>query len=165
MDFTGHGRSEGELHDATNQRMFNDLQIVYHNVCQLNEVDEKQIGLVGSEIGVLLSMELAQKLPGISAMVLRSPLTGNEIRTLENIDASTLIIHASQEESITAEDAKQLPSRHAFVEIPDATRLFNDPISLEMMIGASVEWLADHLTGIPTNALSSPEGESVEDEP
>jgi len=44
MDFTGHGRSEGELHDATNQRMFNDLQIAYHNVCQLNEVDINQIG-------------------------------------------------------------------------------------------------------------------------
>jgi len=157
LDFTGHGRSEGELHDATNQRIFNDLQIVYHNVCQLNEVDENQIGLIGSEIGVLLSMELAQKLPGIAAMVLRSPLTGNEIRTLETIEASTLLIHASQEESITAEDAKQLPSRHAFVDIPDATRLFNDPISLEMMIGASVEWMADHLAGIPSDSEVVPE--------
>jgi putative phosphoribosyl transferase len=158
IDFTGHGRSEGELSDATDQRMFNDMIRAFNNVAPLNEVDDTRVGLVGSGTGGLLCIELAQRLPAVAAMVIRSPLTGKELRLLQNVAAATLIIHAGQEEAIDSSAAPPQGSRHQMLEVPDATRLFNDPISLEMMVGASVDWLVDHLSKIPQHDEPADEG-------
>ena len=31
--------------------------------------------------------------------------------------------------------------------IPESNRWFNDPVSMELMVSASVDWLVDHLAG------------------
>ncbi|MCZ6612282.1 MAG: hypothetical protein O6941_06575 [Planctomycetota bacterium] len=53
-------------------------------------------------------------------------------------------------ESVHALD-QQIASPHQLLEIPDASRLFNDPISLELMVSASVDWLVDHLAPDPSD--------------
>ena len=68
-DFTGHGHSEGELTDATEQRMYNDLKIVLNAVLPLDEVDEERIGLVGSGTGAILALKLATESPSVRSAV------------------------------------------------------------------------------------------------
>ena len=43
---------------------------------------------------------------------------------------------------------------HQLLRIPDSTRLFHDPISRELMVSASVDWLAKHLSSKKSNANS-----------
>lgn len=149
-EFAGHGRSEGDLTDATDVRMFGDLSTVYSNICPLDEADENHVGLVGTGTGAMLCIEIARRVPNVAALVIRSPLpTGKELALLQHVKTPTLLIHAGLEPPLDEAARQKLPRQHQIVEIPDATALFNDPISLEMMVGASVEWLVDHLTGIP----------------
>ena len=64
----------------------------------------------------------------------------------------TMIIYAEHDHALDAanrELAKRLPSIHQRLEIPDASRVFNDQVSREMMVSASVDWLVDHLTPLP----------------
>ena len=81
-------------------------------------------------------------------MVIRGPVCGEEIEAAHHVKAPTLLIHAQRDtalsESVHALD-QQLASPHQLLQIPDASRLFNDPISLELMVSASVDWLVDHL--------------------
>ena len=156
-DFTGHGRSEGELSDATRTRMLGDLNLIHNSILPLDEADESRIGLVGTGTGANLCLELPQKVPNIASIVIRSPLAGTELEAMQQVETPTLLIHAGLEISIDELARDRLPSRHQVVEIPEATALFNDPISLEMMIGASVEWLVDHLTGLPSSAVAMAE--------
>ncbi|UCD75129.1 MAG: hypothetical protein JSV91_15260 [Phycisphaerales bacterium] len=153
-DFTGHGRSEGDLSNASEARMLSDLTLIHNSVIPLDEADDGRMGLVGTGSGALLCLELARQVPNIAAIVIRSPLSGGEINVLKDVTTPTLLIHAGLEQSLDDSARGRLPSKHQIVEIPDATALFNDPISLEMMIGASVEWLADHLLGLPSAAAA-----------
>ena len=71
----------------------------------------------------------------------------------------TMLIYAEQETEFaqaSREKGAKLPSIHKVLEIPDATRLFNDQISLEMMVGATIEWLVDHLTPIRVGEGEAP---------
>ena len=150
-DFTGHGHSEGELEDATEDRLYNDLKIVVNAVRPLDEVDEERLGLVGSGTGAMLALRLAVD-PRIKAVVVRGPMCGKEIDAATKVKAPALLVYAEQETEFarkSREEGRTLPSTHQILEIPDATRLFNDAISLEMMVGATVDWLFDHLGTIP----------------
>ena len=46
--FTGHGRTEGTIEQATDERMLGELRAAYENLQRLHEVDERRIGLNGS---------------------------------------------------------------------------------------------------------------------
>lgn len=165
LDFTGHGRSEGRLEDATPERMALDLRCIVDNVRVLDEVDESRIGLVGSGSGTLLVLRLALEDTGIKSVVVRGPMCGPEIEMAMAVKAPTLIIYAEQDLALTGETRKQrhdLPSSHQTLEIPDASRLFNDAISREMMVGATVEWVVDHLSPIPVTDEAS--GEDADDD-
>ncbi len=151
MDFTGHGRSEGTIEEATEERMLADLRAVYENVCILHEVDSSRIGLNGSGTGGMVALRFAASAPGeagIAAMVIRGPVCGEEIEAAHHVQAPTLLIHAERDtslsESVRALD-RELAATHQLLQIPDSSRWFNDPISLELMVGASVDWLVDHL--------------------
>lgn len=148
IDFTGHGRSEGDLAEATPQRMGDDLRRVLAEVSRLNEVDARAIGLVGAGTGGTLVLDAARELPEIHAVVVRSPMLGTELDLAAEVACPTLLIFA-ENDSIFADAARRggrpLPSCHQLLEIPEAERLFNDAISLEMMVSASVDWLSDHL--------------------
>ncbi len=149
MDFTGHGRSEGSLEDATEQRMLSDLRTVLENVYILQEVDPNRIGINGSGSGGLLALRLAADVPEVAAMVVRGPLSGGEIHAASNVKAPTLLIHGEHDPELSrlAQSLdRELDSIHQLLVIPESNRWFNDPVSLELMISASVDWLVDHLT-------------------
>jgi len=148
MDFTGHGRSEGSSADATNERMLADLRTVLENVRILQEVDPDRIGLNGAGSAGDVVTQLASEEPGIVAMVIRGPLSGGEIRNANDVQAPTLLIHGEHDPELNkvAESmGDDLASMHRLLVIPESNRWFNDPISLELMVSASVDWLVDHL--------------------
>jgi len=155
LDFTGHGRSQGELSTATQQRMYNDLKVAVAQLRELDEVDEDRLGLVGSGTGALLALNLATELPGVQAVVVRGPLAGKEPLAARHVSPPTMLIY-TEDETVFCEAAEQhraeMPSTHSLLLVPDANRLFNDEISLRMMVGATVDWLDDHLTPLPTVA-------------
>jgi putative phosphoribosyl transferase len=148
IDFTGHGRSEGSPDEADDARMLADLDMVYRSVAGLQEVDPSRIALVGSGTGGMLVLTFAAAHPEIKALVIRGPVCGGEIDAARSVKAPTLLIHAEHDtalqESVEAID-RQLAASHSLLRIPDSSRLFADPISLELMIDASIDWLDDHL--------------------
>jgi putative phosphoribosyl transferase len=158
-DFTGHGRSEGSLDDATAECMLEDLRCVVRNVRQLHEVDGERLGLVGSGSGAILALTLAREDPDIRAVVIRGPMCGDELKVAESVKAPTLLIYADQDPGFASVRDREhpLPSTHQTLEIPDSTRLFVDPISRELMFGATVDWLYDKLTPLPMGDLDESE--------
>lgn len=148
MDFTGHGRSEGTPDDCTSDQMLDDLRAAYENVRLLQEVDPLRIGLNGSGSGGMVALRFAAQEPRVKVLVIRGPVSGGEIQAAEQVIAPTLIIHAEYDTALreTAEALDhRLAATHQMLKIPDASRLFSDPISLELMVGSSVDWLVDHL--------------------
>ena len=148
MDFTGHGRSEGSPADATDERMLADLRTVLENVRVLHEVDPDRIGINGAGTAGDIAMQLACEDHGIRAMVIRGPLSGGEIRNTNHVQVPTLLIHGEHDPELNklAESmGDDLASMHRLLVIPESNRWFNDPISLELMVSASVDWLVDHL--------------------
>ena len=148
IDFTGHGRTEGTVEQATDERMLGELRAAYENLQRLHEVDERRIGLSGSGSGGMLALRLAADAPEIAAMVIRGPVRGEEIEAASKVTCPTLIIHAQRDfafEQAAQLLDRQLAATHQLLEIPDSSRQFNDPISRELMVSASVDWLVDHL--------------------
>jgi alpha/beta superfamily hydrolase len=157
-DFTGHGRSEGALEAATAEQMLDDLRCVIRNVRQLHEVDGARLGLVGSGSGAMLALTVAREDPEIRAAVVRGPMCGRELDLAAEVRCPTLLIYADQDPGFAAirERRSPLPSMHHTLEIPDSTRLFGDTISRELMFGATVDWLHDHLTPLPIGDADEP---------
>ena len=166
MDFTGHGRSEGSPADATDERMLADLRTVLENVRILQEVDPDRIGINGAGTGGDIATQLASEDPGIAAMVIRGPLTGGEIRNTNHVQVPTLLIHGEHDpelHTLAESMGDELASIHRLLVIPESNRWFNDPISLELMVSASVDWLVDHLTNdgpSPEPHLATPEAKA-----
>ncbi len=174
MDFTGHGRSEGSPKDATGEQMLADLRAVFENVRNLDEVYSQQIGLNGSGTGGMIALCFAASTSDVAALVLRGPVFDRDLREARQVTAPTLLIHAERDTALAdtaSAIARELTCTHELLKIPESNRLFNDPISRELMVSASVDWLADHLTAassaaaptIETNRTepSSPVGESA----
>jgi putative phosphoribosyl transferase len=150
LDFTGHGRSEGNMRDATDQQMLADLHVAFQSAAALTEVDRNRMGLVGSGTGGMIALHYAAQVPLVKALVIRGPVCGQETATARQIKAPTLLIHAESDTALF--DSVQLLDRelavpHELLRIADSNRLFTDPVSLELMVGATVDWLVDHLTG------------------
>ncbi len=161
MDMTGHGRSEGTIQQATPERMLTDLRTVYDNVRILSEIDPGRIGINGSGTGAMIALQFAAEHPEIAALVIRGPLSGGELAAASLVRAPTLLIHAERDarpgDAVRALD-RQMTAAHQLLEVPDSDRWFNDPISREIMVNASVDWLAEHLIAAPAkvNASSRP---------
>ncbi|MCZ6835889.1 MAG: alpha/beta fold hydrolase [Planctomycetota bacterium] len=148
MDFTGHGRSGGDLDQATDAQMLDDLICVMKRIATLKEIDHHRLGLVGSGSGALIALQFASHEPLLGSLVLRGPLIGDERDLARLVRTPTLMIHAegdtALEEGVDILDT-HLTASHVCMRIPNSNRLFNDPISLELMINATVEWMVDHL--------------------
>jgi putative phosphoribosyl transferase len=159
MDFTGHGRSGGKIDQATDEQMLDDLTCVFRRVVTLNEIDHRRLALVGSGTGALIALRFAAHEPLLGALVLRGPILGDERELAARIRTPTLIIHAEGDTAL-AEGVgildRHLLAPHQCVRIANSNRLFNDPISLELMINASVEWLCDHLKFAASGQLPTP---------
>lgn len=151
LDFTGHGRSEGTIEQATDEQMLSDLRNACSAILNLKEIDPKRLGMVGSGTGGCIAMKFAASEPLLNSLVLRGPLCGDESDIAPLIKASTLIIHAESdtalEEGVNSIN-DHLSCTHEYMRIPQSNRLFNDPISMELMINATVEWFVDHLMNV-----------------
>lgn len=158
MDFTGHGRSEGTIQDATDQRMLADLHVVFQSVATLAEVDPNAMGLAGSGTGGMIALHYAAQMPAVKALVIRGPVCGGETQAAERVKAPTLLIHAEGDTALfdsVQELDRALAAQHQLLKIPNSNRLFADPISMEMMVGATVDWLIDHLLPRSTAAATA----------
>lgn len=148
MDFTGHGRSEGKPEDATDVQMLADLHIVFQSIGGLAEVDPRQRGVIGSGTGGMIALHYAAQVPLVKALVIRGPVCGRETLAARQVKAPTLLIHAESDtalyDSVQTLD-RELAAQHQLLKIPNSNRLFNDPISMELMVTATVDWLVDHL--------------------
>ncbi len=165
VDFTGHGRSEGALEDATPERMLADLRTVFDNARILDEVDPCGIGLTGSGSGAMVALQLAAEQPDVQAVVIRGPVSGRELEASRLVKAPTLLIHGEQDTNMAKAVKAQpgeLPSTLQLLEIPDSNRWFNDPISLELMVDASVEWLVEHLGVRQEKGIEAEEEKGIE---
>ncbi len=166
LDFTGHGRSDGTPADATDERMLADLRTVFENVQILQEVDPARIGNNGAGTAGTLALQFAAEQPAVAAMVIRGPLGTGEIHSTHNVQAPTLLVHGEHDPELSklAESlGDELASIHRLLVIPESNRWFNDPISLELMVSASVDWLVDHLTNSvpqPEPSLGTPTAEA-----
>jgi len=152
LDFTGHGRSEGTLEECTDRQMLEDLHVAFTSIGQLQEVDAGRMGLNGAGTGAMIALFYAAQQPLVKTMVIRGPICGREVGAARKITAPTLLIHAERDTAL-AEPVEQLDREfggsHELLRIPDSNRMFGDPISLELMVNASVDWLADHLLALP----------------
>jgi putative phosphoribosyl transferase len=144
LDFTGHGQSDGTIHDATPDRMMADLFTIHENLCILDEIDNTRIGIRGSGIGGLIALHFAAREPQIAAMVVRGPWVAGETEIAQHVNAPTLLIHAENDKGMMALD-KHMAATHEVLVIPESGRVYNDPISVELMVNATVDWLVDHL--------------------
>ncbi len=154
-DFTGHGRSEGRPEDATPECLLADLRAVMENVRILQEVDPRRIGLNGAGTAGRLALRFASAEPAVAALVVRGPLAGGEIDGARVVRAPTLLIHGEHDPEIARlgrSAGEALPSIHQLLVIPESNRWFNDPVSLELMVSATVDWLVDHLVNAPAPA-------------
>ncbi|MHC4220072.1 MAG: alpha/beta fold hydrolase, partial [Planctomycetota bacterium] len=170
LDFTGHGHSDGTIHDATAERMLADIRAVHQNVGILDEIESSRIGVRGSGTGGLIALHLAAEQPEIAAMVIRGPWAAGESEAARLVKAPTLLIHAEHDLGMKALD-RDLAATHEVLVIPESGQVYNDPISVELMVSATVDWLVDHLvvpvpTAPPTSAPTeaTPAAEPAPDE-
>jgi pimeloyl-ACP methyl ester carboxylesterase len=160
MNLTGHGLSEGTVEQATSVQALQDLHAVFQAVQHLKEVDPNRIGIIGSGEGALIALHYAARFPAIvKALVIRGPVFGNESEAAHLVTAPTLLIHAEHDTALA--DCMNLLDRellvtHEVLRIPESNRMFGDPISRELMVNASVQWMADHLAAIPPSEDRSP---------
>lgn len=154
-DFTGHGFSEGATEDCTEDRMLSDLSAVYDRVRQVNEISSHCIGVNGSGAGGMTALRFAAAHPELQALVIRGPVAGDEPAAAQQVTAPTLLIHAEQDTALLDAIEKldhDLAATHRLLTIPEATRIFMDPISRELMVNASVDWFVDHLRTAPEDS-------------
>ena len=85
-------------------------------------------------------------------------MCGEEVEAAGRVKAPTLLIHAERDTALSAgvHDLDQrLAAAYELLEIPESSRQFNDPVSMELMVSASVDWLVDHLGArAPKQAIS-----------
>jgi putative phosphoribosyl transferase len=163
LDFTGHGRSEGTAEECTDRQMIEDLHVAFTAIGQLQEVDAGRMGVNGAGTGAMIALLYAAQQPLVKVMVIRGPICGREMAAARKVTAPTLIIHAERDTALEGPVEvlnRELSVTHELLRIPDSNRLFNDPVSMELMVNASVEWLADHLLAIPATSPSSEVGET-----
>ena len=150
IDFSGHGRSDGSLEEATDERMLIDLRTIFDSVQLLHEVDPARIGINAAGTAINIALRFAAERPDVAAIVIRGPLTADEVEITSEVQAPTLLIHGehdSESSDLAQSLEEDLAPIHRLLMIPESNRWFNDPISLELMVSASVDWLADHLAG------------------
>ena len=150
MDFTGHGRSGGSIHEATDRQMRDDLRTVLQSIVKLKEVDRGRLAVVGSGTGAMIALQHAEDDPSLRALVLRGPVCKMDLVHASAVQAPTLLIHAEEDtqllNSVQTLD-RELASRHRLVRIAHTNRMFPDAVGMDAMVSATVEWLVEQLFG------------------
>jgi predicted phosphoribosyltransferase/dienelactone hydrolase len=152
MNYTGHGPSEGTMEDATVVQMLQDLDRVCRAISGVREVDQTHIGIVGSGVGGMIALHYAARVPEVRSLVIRDAVCGDESEAARRIKAPTLMIHAEFETPLLSGMtliSHTLGGKHVMMTVADCNRLYSDPISRELMVNATVDWLVDHLMATP----------------
>ena len=148
LDFRGHGRSDGSINECDHPAMIEDLQTVIENLEYDSRVMNDYIGICGAGSGGRVALDVAAKTDKLKAIVVRGPICQGELPPADQINSPTLMIHC-EDDTALLHDVEELDQSisvtHRLLRIPDCNRLFNDPISRELMINASVDWFSDHL--------------------
>jgi putative phosphoribosyl transferase len=164
MDFTGHGRSGGNIADANERQMRDDLGVVMAGVRRLKEVDHDRLAIVGSGVGALIALHHAEQDSAIRALVLRDPVGNLDFTRPDAVRAPTLLIHAEDDlallQGVETLD-RQLAAQHTLVRVPNTNRLFSDPAGLDRMVCATVDWLTEQLSSGAARPLAAGEPQSV----
>ncbi len=150
LDFTGHGRSGGNIADANDRQMRDDLRVVVNAVRRLKEVDRERLAIIGSGTGAMVALQHAEEDPTLRALVLRGPVGNTDIVHADTVKVPTLLVHADEDiellEAVETLD-RQLAAQHRLLRVANTNRLFSDRASLDSMAGATVDWLAEQLLG------------------
>lgn len=123
-DYTGYGCSEG-LPSVRHSRA--DITAAYKFLENHMGMNEKDVVLMGASLGSGPSVYLASQLPRLSGLILQSPLLSGvrvlkpklkwwptlldvfpNFRLIQQVEASTLIIHGTQDEVIDVDHGKRL---------------------------------------------------------
>jgi len=148
IDFTGHGDSEGDIHDATVEQMTDDLRSAIDYISTETAVDAEYIGLSGSSSGGIVSILEAAHDERVHVLVLRSVPAGDLFEPAARIRATTLVIAGEADIPIVEEDralAEVIAGPHRFEVIPHAGHLFEGPGEMERVSDLSVDWFVSHL--------------------
>jgi len=148
MNYTGHGASGGLLEHATPVQCLQDLDRVCQTIYGLREVDSQQLGIVGSGVGGMLALHYAARVPQVRTLVIRDAVCGDESDAARRVHVPVLLIHAAFERPLEAGMAilqRALAGTHETLCIAESNRLYSDPVSRELMVNATVEWMIDHL--------------------
>lgn len=148
LDFTGHGRSGGSIHDASDRQMRDDLRIVMQSVVKLKEVDRERLAIIGSGTGAMIALQHAEDDPTLRALVLRGPVCNMAAVHASAVRTPTLLIHAEHDTALhdtVATLDRDLAARHKLVRIDATNRLFNDSAGMDRMVSATVDWLIEQL--------------------
>lgn len=148
MDFTGHGRSGGSIHEATERQMRDDLRMVMNSIVKLKEVDRERLAIVGSGTGAMIALQHAEEDSNLRALVLRGPVCNMQSVHASAVQAPTLLIHAEQDtalfDAVISLD-RELSVKHKLVRIASSNRLFSDAAGMDSMVSATVDWLVEQL--------------------
>ena len=148
IDFTGHGDSEGDVAEATVERMVEDLGAAVDFVETRSEVDSAHVGISGSSSGGIVTVLFAARDPRANALVLRSVPAGGLFEAAARIEAPTLVIAGEQDVPIVEEDralAEAFAGEHEFAVIPGAGHLYEGPGQSERVAELSVGWFVQKL--------------------
>ncbi len=148
LDFTGHGESEGEPEDSTQEQQVDDLAAALGALEGLDEIDGRRLGVVGASSGAAVAVLAAGRDTRIRALVLRSPnLTGVE-GAVSRVRVPALLVVGEHDAPIRAALAPvvgHFGGPRALEVVPGGDHLFEDPAALACATAATVAWFKDHL--------------------
>lgn len=148
IDFNGHGKSDPAADGCTMDSMLTDLRTVFENLRCDDRIDPNAIGVCAAGLGAQAALRFAAKEDRLAALSVRGPILEGELWYANRITAPTQIVHGERDSALAADAFdldRQLSCPHEMLRIPDSTRLFDDPISRELMVSATADFLSHHL--------------------
>ena len=172
FDFTGCGESEGELYELTLTQGLDDLAAAYDYVKNLKNIDNKNIGLLGSSFSGSVAVLFAAE-NDIKVLALKSPVSDyNQIKEVPLVarskqeqffvDASkydiysaagkvtvpTLIVHGTSDADVPVEQSNKLlahlKGEKRFEIIKNADHRYSDEGHFTDLIGFLTAWFVRH---------------------
>jgi dienelactone hydrolase len=115
------------------------------------ELERLPIGVFGSSTGAAAALVAAAAMPGDVAAVVsrggRPDLAGN---ALGHVRAPTLLIVGGEDHvviGLNESAALSLKCEHRLTIVPGATHLFEEPGTLDQVVGFAAGWFETHFTG------------------
>lgn len=173
FDFTGSGKSEGELHQLTVSQGIEDLTAAYGYVKKLKNVNTEQIGILGSSFSGSVAVLFAAK-NKFKALALKSPVSSySSVKKMpmlskaeqkrffndaakydiysaaEKIMIPTIIVHGSNDDVVPVEQSKKLFShlkcKKKLAVLGGADHQYSDSSHFSHMASSISKWFSQNL--------------------